>query len=53
MVGLVINSAASKDRSKVNYRQSWHLTAHIYHVMTIMMGGFSKKSFFINIIFIS
>ena len=28
-------------------------TAHIYHVMIIMTGGFSKKSFFINVIFIS
>ena len=31
----------------------WPLTAHIYHVMIIVTGGFSKKSFFINIIFIS
>ena len=29
------------------------LTAHIYHLMIIVNGGFSKKSFIINIIFIS
>ena len=29
------------------------LTAHIYHLMIMVTGGFSKKSFFINIISIS
>ena len=29
------------------------LTIHIYHVMITVTGGFSKKSFFINAIFIS
>ena len=29
------------------------LNNYIYHVMIIVTGGFSKKSFFINIIFIS
>ena len=24
----------------------WPLTAHIYHVMTIVIGGFPKKSFY-------
>ena len=31
----------------------WPLTAHTYHLMIIVTGGFSKNSFFINIIFIS
>ena len=26
----------------------WPLIAHIYHVMIIMTGGFSKKSFYHN-----
>ena len=33
-------NAANKGRSTVNYR-------HIYHLMIIVTGGFSKKSFFI------
>ena len=31
----------------------WPLTAHTYHLVIIVTGGFSKNSFFINIIFIS
>ena len=30
----------------------WPSTVNIYHVMIIVTSGFSKKSFFINIIFI-
>ena len=31
----------------------WPLTAHIYQLMIIVTGGFSKESYFIIIIFIS
>ena len=29
----------------------WPLTAHIYHVMIILTGGFSKRSFFLLLLF--
>ena len=47
-------SAANKGQSTVKYRQSSAFDTHIYHVMIILTGGFSKKSLlFITIIIIS
>ena len=60
---MVKPSAANKGQPMVNYHQSlafdhsittnlWPLT-NIYYVMIIVTSGFSKKSFFINIMVIS
>ena len=48
----VLQIRASQGSITVNLQP---LTAHVYHVMIIVTGGFSKKSFFffINIVFIS
>ena len=44
---------AKKDQSTVNSTNLWPLTANTYHEMIIVTCSFSKKSFFINIMFIS
>ena len=48
-----IYSIADKGWSMANYHQSSAFDRPYYQLMIIATDGFSKKSFFVNIIFIS